>query len=135
VAVLALVLGLTLRKKDDDDGGGDGPGPSPFIPVNPYSLVGELNKQTQVFTGVLQIDQEALKRMPEPSKNLRYGNTKNTVSLLDPRIIPTGDNNPILSEITFEIGQSDFKTSYLILSDATKTRYSIPETITPKPRF
>jgi hypothetical protein len=56
-AVLALVLGLTLRKKsDDDDGGGDGPGPTPFVPVNPYYLVGDLNDQTQVFTGVLQLD-------------------------------------------------------------------------------
>jgi hypothetical protein len=73
--------------------------------------------------------------MPEPSKNLRYGNSKNTVSLLDPRIIPTGDNNEILTEITFEIGQADFKTSYLILSDNKKTRYSIPETITPKPTY
>jgi hypothetical protein len=74
VAVLALVLGLTLRKKKDDDSG-DGPGPNPFIPVNPYSLVGDLNSQTQVFTGVLKLNQEALKTMPEPSKNLRYGNS------------------------------------------------------------
>jgi hypothetical protein len=68
VAVLALVLGLTLRSKDDDpDDGGGGDGPTPFVPVNPYSLVGDLNTQTQVFTGVLQLDEEALKNMPEPS--------------------------------------------------------------------
>jgi hypothetical protein len=71
--------------------------------------------------------------MPKPGQNLRYGNSLNTVTLLDPRIIPTGDNNEILSEISFEIGQSDFKTSYLILSDNKATRYSIPKSVTPKP--
>lgn len=44
---------------------------------------------------------------------MNYGDeTKNTVTLLDPSIIPTGENNMVLDEISFEIGQSDFKTSY-----------------------
>jgi hypothetical protein len=54
VAALALILGLTLRGKDDDGGGGDGPKPN--VPVNPYVLVGDLNDQTQVFSGVLQLE-------------------------------------------------------------------------------
>jgi hypothetical protein len=134
VAVLALVLGLTLRKSDPDVPDVPSP-PPPIVPVNPYSLIGDLNTQTQVFTGVLKLNEEALKNMPSPKQNLRYGNSLNNVTLLDPRIIPTGDNNEVLSEITFEIGQSDFKTSYLILSDAKKTRYSIPESITSKPKY
>jgi hypothetical protein len=42
VAVLALVLGLTLRKKPDPIPD-ILPPPPPFVPVNPYSLLGDLN--------------------------------------------------------------------------------------------
>lgn len=67
---------------------------------------------------------------------MNYGDeTKNTVTLLDPSIIPTGENNMVLDEISFEIGQSDFKTSYLWLSNKENSRYSIPESLTPRPQF
>lgn len=46
VAVLALVLGLTLRSKPDPDDGGGGGGGDVVVPVNPYSLIGDLNDQT-----------------------------------------------------------------------------------------
>jgi hypothetical protein len=58
------------------------------------------------------------------------------VTLLDPTtIIPTGPNNMVLDEVSFEIGQSDFKTSYLWLSDSKNSRYSIPKSLSPKPGF
>lgn len=66
---------------------------------------------------------------------MRDGDDTPTVTLLDPNIIPTGENNKLLDEISFEIGQSDFKTSYLWLSDSKNSRYSIPETLTPRPQF
>ena len=66
---------------------------------------------------------------------MRLGNQFNSVSLLDPTTIPTAENNEVLDQISFEIGQSDFKTSYLMLSDAKKTRYSIPDSVTPKPKY
>lgn len=69
-------------------------------------------------------------------QNLKLGNSENTVTLLNPtKIIPTGDNNKVMDEISFEIGQSDFKTSYLWLSDSKNERYSIPKTLSPKPQY
>ena len=113
VAVLGLVLGLTLRSKDD--GGGDGP--TPDIPVNPYFLEGELNDQIQVFTGVLSLETGAYNKMKKSGQKMKGKTAENNVTLLDPTTIPTGENNKLLDKISFEIGQSDFKTSYLWLSD------------------
>lgn len=75
-----------------------------------------------------------LESQRKSQKKLRDGD--DTVTLLDPMTIPNGENNKVLSQIEFEIGQSDFKTSYLILSDATnKDRYSPPSDWIPKPRY
>ena len=69
-------------------------------------------------------------------QNLKLGNSENTVTLLNPtKIIPNGENNKVMEEISFEIGQSDFKTSYLWLSDSKNARYSIPKSLSPKPQY
>ena len=39
------------------------------------------------------------------------------VDILDPEVIPTGFNNELISEISFEVGQVDYKTVYLFLTD------------------
>ena len=60
LGVLGLVLGLTLGGKggDDDDGGG----PTPDVPVNPYDLVGDLNDATQVYSGILKLNQNTVEK-------------------------------------------------------------------------
>lgn len=132
LAILGLVLGLTLRKKDDDDDGGD---VTPVVPINPYVLVGDLNDQTQVYSGILKLSEGALEKQSKAYQSLIEEGDTPSVTLLDPSIIPTGENNKVLDEISFEIGQSDFKTSYLWLSDSKNSRYSIPESLSPRPQF
>ena len=52
----------------------------------------------------------------------------------DPRLIPTGANNELIKNVYFEIGQADSNVAYVILTDAIKTRYSIPESMANKPK-
>jgi len=67
-------------------------------------------------------------------KNLRgagYGDQEK-VSVVEPQTILEGVNNDIISEIAFEIGQADYKTAYVSLSDARNLRYSPPEDLVGK---
>jgi hypothetical protein len=44
-----------------------------------------------------------------------------------PRNVPIGPNNKLIKKVKFEIGQSDYKTAFVKLTDAENERYSIPE--------
>ena len=53
--------------------------------------------------------------------------------MAQPRLIPIGKNNPLLANVSFEIGQADFKVAYVRLSDATTLRYSPPVNAVKQP--
>jgi hypothetical protein len=45
----------------------------------------------------------------------------------DPRLIPTGPNNALITKVKFEVGQADYNLAYITLTDSTSSRYSIPD--------
>ena len=48
---------------------------------------------------------------------------------MKPGSIPIGDNNKYLKAISYEFSQVDYKITKVLLSDANKTRYSIPDSM------
>lgn len=51
----------------------------------------------------------------------------------NPRQIPTGINNEIISTVHFEMGQINNKVTFVILTDANSSRFSIPQEVVAKP--
>ena len=54
------------------------------------------------------------------------------VGLVEPESILKGVNNALVTEIAFEIGQADWKTAYISLTDNKVKRYSPPEELVAK---
>lgn len=52
----------------------------------------------------------------------------------EPKDIQVGANNQLVTNISFEFGQADYKTFYMLMTDAENYRYSIPEKMANKPR-
>lgn len=51
----------------------------------------------------------------------------------NPRLVPAGPNNQVIANVSYEFGQSDFKTAYLRLDDANQMRYVVPEQAVNRP--
>ena len=51
----------------------------------------------------------------------------------DPKLITQGLNNELIKNVAFEFGQADYNVAYMVLTDAEKGRYSIPESMARKP--
>ena len=54
------------------------------------------------------------------------------VKLVEPKTILQGVNNELVTEIAFELGQVDWKTAYVSLTDNKVKRYSPPEELVAK---
>lgn len=63
----------------------------------------------------------------------RSGAQKNAVGGLDTPNILTGENNKVIETLSFEFGQPEYVSSYLILTDAKDGRYSPPKNAFEKP--
>lgn len=51
----------------------------------------------------------------------------------NPRQIPTGVNNRLISNVSFEFAQVNSKTTFVQFTDANNSRFSVPEEAIPKP--
>lgn len=129
VLLLAIILPLTLKKSGDDPEPTPVPPPPPPPPplpdaYNPYSVDNStLVTQTDKVMGRLSFSQEkldALNAMP-------IAETDSDVIKADPRHIPTGPNNMLIKEVSFEFGQANYKVAYAKFGDAENTRYN-PDT-------
>jgi len=54
------------------------------------------------------------------------------IGLVDPKTIPVGANNPVHPEISFDIGQIDYRTAYVAFDDAKSPQFKIPEEVLKK---
>ena len=130
--VLALVLAFTLSSKSP------GPSPSPIPPTppsvyNPYVLVKEsIFWEDSIVKGKAEIKQstlDALNSMPK----IYYSD--DLVIKADPNQIPTGINNEVIRSVSFEVGQLDFNTVKVTLTDSKLQRFSPPEDVVNKPKY
>jgi len=48
---------------------------------------------------------------------------------LTPKNIPNGTNNEYIEAVSYDFSQVDYKITKVLLSDANKTRYSIPDSM------
>jgi hypothetical protein len=129
--VLILILVLTLRKKSTDNGG-DKPVPVPTANYNPYSVDKDsVVTQKAVVNGTLTLSQATLQQLNSADFLEKVADSKKIQA--SPKSVPVGPNNPLIHKVKFEIGQSDFKTAYVRLTDAEKQRYTIPEDVVPRP--
>ena len=126
---VVLILALTLGKSED------GPVPPPVPPTpsggvyNPYTIDKQtLDTQVSFIKGNLVASQSML-----DSLNAYKEQQQNDSIFASPRLIPTGINNPVIMNVTFEIGQADYKVAYIRLTDAQNERYSPPESAVNKP--
>lgn len=55
-----------------------------------------------------------------------------SIGLVEPQSILEGANNGLVTEIAFEIGQADWKTAFISLTDNKVKRYSPPEDLVAK---
>jgi len=131
--ILAIVLPLALRKPQPPNP------PKPKPPVdfyNPYVLD---PKSVQVLpsktTGIIKVAQqynseahsEAFGRILSKLKDSSLKQGVNTTA------IPVGLNNQLIRNLNFTFTQNTWRVSKLIITDADKPRYSIPEMALPNP--
>lgn len=88
-----------------------------------------IQSNEKVYSGFLTVSQQKLDLLrastgSEPDPGVIKAN---------PRLVPTGPNNRLISNVSFEFGQSDFKTAYLRLDDANHQRYVVPEQAVSRP--
>ena len=137
VVVIVVVLAVTLSKHHSDDGPSPPapppPGPTPPVPANYNPYVVEADKEfndESLLTGFLAISNGASSNVPlEQLSAFKASDIKT-----DPKAIPTGANNGLFTNVSYEFGQFDYKVSYVILSNASGQRYSVPENMAAKPR-
>lgn len=138
VLVVVVVLAVTLSKHGGNNDGPTPPSPptpppTPPLPANYNPYVVEQDRESNdesILSGFLQLSQSAA--APGGAELLSaYLASK---AATHPRDIPTGANNGVFTNVSYEFGQNDYKVSYLILSDASSSRYSIPEEMASKPR-
>ena len=128
VAIIAIILGVTLgkKKKDDPDQPNPPTPPSPPVPANynPYVVQTDLNMFDEgILTGFMSVPNSLSTEQPDLTQDLAAVDVKPR-----PRDIPVGQNNALFTNVSFEIGQVDYKWSYMIFSKADNTsRFSIPE--------
>jgi len=60
------------------------------------------------------------------------GDDDDKVEVVEPKTILSGVNNELVTEIAFEIGQADWKTAFITLTDNKAARYSPPEDLVAK---
>jgi hypothetical protein len=61
-------------------------------------------------------------------------NTNGAAIQADPHSIPFGENNKLISNISFEFGQDDYKLAHIWFTDAENDRFDIPEDLVKKPK-
>jgi len=114
-----IILAVCLGKKDDIN---PGPGPNPPAPpfdVNPYKVVSDsITNDGSKITGMMQVNGNSASALSTSQ------DTPLKVKA-QPESIPKGDNNKLFDLVSFEFGQSDYKTAYINLVGQTNGgRYS-----------
>lgn len=142
IAIAVLVLVLTLGRGSDDGPVPPSPAPGPDPPTpptppgpipafNPYVVeaASRVDKAWEM-SGVVKADQKQLEAMQSRKQNVGASGKV----AIDASTIPSGGNNPIIKQVRYEFGQTDYKTSYLCFTDAENERFSPPEDLVHRPR-
>jgi hypothetical protein len=130
LASIILILALTVGDHDPHPvPPGPGPGPTPES-NNPYEVSNVYNDESKI-AGTLQIDATATRTTKDLGATFKDDAIK-----ADPSMIPEGPNNKLSTFVGFEFGQSDWKTSYVRLSQmGLEHRYSPPSDVVNKPNY
>ena len=108
------------------------PPPPPPIPpayYNPYKVdSSQIAMSENKITGYLKASDSMIEELHSQPVS-----TTTDMFKADPRQVPTGMNNPIIKNVSFEFGQADYNTAYVRLTDGEKERYSPPEEFVNKP--
>ena len=131
LVAVVLILVFTLKGGSDDDGGDT---PIPGGAYNPYSVdESSVTKTKAVYSGNITMSESKLQELNSFNFLEKVAGDNDTKIEASPRSVPTGANNQLIKKVKFEVGQSDFKTAYIRLTDAENERYSIPDDIVNKP--
>ena len=70
-------------------------------------------------------------RFKIPEAQTAPKSNENQKITLKPQEIPIGENNPYIKNVSFSFSQVDYKITKVLLTDAEKERFSIPEDVVP----
>ena len=130
LVAVVLILIFTLKGGSSDDDGGDTP--TPGGAYNPYSVdESSVTTLKSVVSGNISMSESKLRHLN--SRDFLEKVADGAKIQASPKSVPSGANNQYIKNVKFEIGQSDFKTAYVRLTDAENERYSIPDDIVNKP--
>lgn len=131
--IIAIILGVTLSKKDPTPTPTPtpDPGPTPVTPqgYNPYNFdAATIVNHESTLHGYLIANESEMVRL----QHLHPLNDENIIKG-EPKKVPTGPNNQMVKNVSFEFGQSDFRTAYLRLDDGKNSRYTPPSDMVSRP--
>lgn len=130
MCLVALIIGLVVGlKKKPDPSPGPGPSPTPTPSgYNPYEVSDKsLDIESQFVRGNLLFNQKTFEMLNAMPPKDSPGKLE-----VDVRNIPQGQNNKLISNVSFEFGQVGYQTAMATFTDATNTRWSIPERFATK---